>query len=187
MVIEEKGLLAAMKDAYKLDGYKVAVEDSAGVENVILSTGARTVVILKSALPRKVLGMIAEHIGDIPKPGTAYQVKKKETQTEIFSMVAGIPMEFHSGEKPMRIVRRTSLTLGGAPLWQAATDQRVVTVNPDYEDIVRWWGCTVRLVGDDVLMADDEVSRAYILRRVPKGEQEREQLEHLAKIQWVSE
>lgn len=187
MVIDEKGLLAAMKDAYKLDGYKVAVEDSAGVENVILSTAVWTVVILKSELPRKVLGLIAEHIGEIPRTGTAYQVKKKETQTEIFSMVAGIPMEFRSSEKPRRIVRRTSLTLGGAPLWQAATDQKVVQVYPDYEDIINWCGCVVRLLGDDVLMVDDDVSRAYILCRAPKGEQEQAKLEHLAKIQWVSE
>lgn len=187
MVIDEKGLLAAMKDAYKTDGYKVAVEDEAGIENVILHTPMWTVVILKKELPRKVLGLIAEHIGEIPQPGTAFQVKKKEAQTEIFKMVAEAPLEYHSGEKPRRIVRRTSLILGGFPLWQAATEGTVVKVFPDYEDIIQWGTNVVRLVGDDVMMIDDTVSRAYIRCQPPKDAPDREKLEHLAKIQWVAE
>ena len=66
MVIEEKGMLAAMKDAYKGGGYKVAVEDSAGCENMILHTAMWTVVVLKKELPRKVLAMIVEHVGEVP-------------------------------------------------------------------------------------------------------------------------
>lgn len=38
MVIDEKGLMRAMNVAYKADGYKVAVEDSADTENVIISS-----------------------------------------------------------------------------------------------------------------------------------------------------
>ena len=57
----------------------------------------------------------------------------------------------------------------------------------DYEEILRWWDCTVRLVGDYVLMADDEISRAYIRCTIPKDAQERQMLEHLANVKWVSE
>lgn len=181
MVVSEKGLMQAMKDAYKEDGYKVAVEDKADIENVIISAPLWTVVIQKSELPRKVLGLIAEHLGEIPFPGTAYQVQKKQTQTEIFSMVAGAVMDFHSGEKERRIIRRTNLTLGGYPIWQA-TDKGCVEVNPDLEEIMA--NGTVRLIGDDLLMIDDDVSRAYIRCYRPKDEKELERLQHLAKIQW---
>lgn len=187
MVIDEKGLMAAMKDAYKAEGYKVAVEDSAGIENVILHTSMWTVVVMKKELPRKVLGLIAEHIGDIPKPGTAYQVKKKETQTEIFNMVADAPLDYQSGEKKRRVIRRTSLVLGGFPLWQTATDEKVVKVLPDEEEIINWIGCDVILIGEDVLVADDDISRAYIRCTIPKDPQERKMLEHLGKVKWVSE
>ncbi len=187
MVVNEKGLLSAMKDAYKLDGYQVAVDESGGIENMIIHTPMWTVVIMKSELPRKVLAMVVEHIGEIPRVGTAFQAKKKETQTEIFNVVAGAPMDYHSDNQPRRIVRRTNLILGGFPLWQTATDQKVVKVYPDYEDIINWGNGVVRLVGDDVLMIDDDVSRAYIRASSPKAAQELEMLTHLTQIKWVSE
>ena len=187
MVVNEKGLLSAMKDAYKTVGYQVAVDESGGVDNVILHNPMWTAVIMKSELPRKVLGMIVEHIGDIPRVGTAFQVKKKETQTEIFNVVAGAPMDYHSDNQPRRIARRTSLILGGFPLWQTAMDQKVVKVYPDYEDIINWENGVVRLVGDDVLMIDDDVSRAYIRATNPKDAQELAMLTHLAQIKWVSD
>lgn len=187
MVVSEKGLLSAMKDAYKSDGYQVAVDESGGVENMIIHNPMWTVVIMKSELPRKVLGMIAEHVGEIPTVGTAFQVKKKETQTQIFSIVAGAPMDYHSDNQPRRIARRTSLILGGFPLWQTATDQKVVKVYTDYEDIINWGNGVVRLVGDDVLMIDDDVSRAYIRATNPKDGPELAMLNHLAQIKWVSE
>lgn len=188
MVIDEKGLIRVMNAAHKSDGYKVAVEDSADIVNVIISHPLWTVVIQKSELPRKVLGLIAEHVGEIPKPGTAYQVKKRQTQTEIFSMAIQVLQDFHSGEKPRRIIRRTSLVLDGYPLWQVATEQRVVEVSPDLEDIMCWGKYVVRLIGEDLLMIDDNVSRAYIRCYPPKDDSARmAKLEHLAKIQWVAE
>lgn len=188
MVVDEKGLMRAMNAAYKVDGYKVAVDDSADIENVIISCPLWTVVIQKSELPRKVLGLIAEHVGEIPKPGTAYQVKKKQTQTEIFSMAIQVLKDFHSDEKARRIIRRTSLILGGYPLWQTATDQRVVEVIPELEKIMCWGSYVVRLIGDDLMMIDDNVSRAYIRCYPPKDDSARmAKLEHLAKIQWVAE
>ena len=181
MVVDEKGLIRAMKEAYKEDGYKVAVEDKADIENVIIAAPLWTVVIQKSELPRKVLGLIAEHLGEIPFPGTAYQVQKKQTQTEIFSMVAGAVMDFHSGEKERRLIRKTKLTLGSYPVWQA-TPRYCVEVNPELEEIMA--GGTVRLIGDDLLMIDDDVSRAYIRCYTPKEEKELEQLRYLSQFQW---
>ena len=187
MVVDEKGLLAAMKEEYKSLGYKVAADDRSGVENVIISAPLWTVVIRKEDLPRKVLGLIAEHVGEIPEAGTAYQVSKKQTQTEIFSMTMQTVKDFNIGEKDRRIIRRTDLVLGGYPIWQTATDRRVVEVNPDMEDLMNWGRHVVRLAGDDLLYVDDDVSRAYIRCSLPKDDPARlEKLAHLAKLQWVA-
>ena len=183
MVVNEKGLLKAMKEAYKLDSYTVAVDEA----DLILRTVKWTVVLHMEDAPSKVLALITEHIQKLPAPGTAYQVKKKETQTEIFRMVKEEILNFHTSEKPRRIIRRTELTLGGFPLWQAATEKTVVKVCPDYEDILSIDNTVIRLVGDNVLFADDMTSRAYILCAPAKDVKQLEQLNHLSKIQWVAE
>lgn len=97
MVVNEKGLLKAMKEAYKLDGYTVAVDEA----DLILKT--------------------------------------------------------------------------------------VVKVYPEYEDILCLDNTVIRLVGDNVLFADDMTSRAYILCTPAKEVKQQEQLTHLSKIQWVAE
>lgn len=188
MVVEEKGLIAAMKDAYKSEGYKLAVDLQGGIESVMIASPMWTVVIRKSELPRKVLSLIVEHTGETYlEPALAYQVKKKETQAEIFDIVIQSIQDFCSGEKDRRIARRTNLVLGGYPLWQGATDQRVVKVYPDYEDIMSWGNRVVRLIGDDLLMVDDDVSRLYIRCTSAKDAQEAEKLTHLGKIQWAAQ
>ena len=94
MVVNEKGLLKAMKDAYKTDGYTVAVDEA----DLILKTVTWTVVLHMEEVPSKVLALITEHLRKLPDPGTAYQVKKKETQTEIFRMVKEEILNFHTSE-----------------------------------------------------------------------------------------
>lgn len=103
-------------------------------------------------------------------------------------MAIQVLKDFHSDEKERRIIRRTSLILGGYPLWQTATDQRVVEVIPDLEEIMCWGSYVVRLIGDDLMMIDDNVSRAYIRCYPPKDDSARmAKLEHLSRIQWVAE
>lgn len=186
MVVDEKGLIRAMKEAYKSKGYKVAMDESGGIERVILSAALWTVVINRSELPRKVLGLIAEHVGEIPEVNNAYQVRKKDTQTEIFDMVLQNVQDFRSGEKSRRIARKTSLVLDGYSIWQAATDLQVLKLDPEREEIMNWGRYRVWLIGDDLLMVDDDVSRVYIRCSSTRSEDELEKLSHLAKIQWVA-
>lgn len=183
MVVNEKGLIKAMKEAYKDGGYRVAAKDTGGQLDIVIAAKQWTVVIENSSLPRKIRALITEHLNDNLMPGTAYQIKAKETQTELLESVLLDIQNFHSGEKERRIVRRTSLIWGGCPLWQAATDQRVVKLDPEYEDVMAWGGKVVRLIGDDLLMIDDTTSRAYITcEKVKPADQEL--LEHLSQIQW---
>lgn len=183
MVVNEKGLLKAMKEAYKLDGYTVAMDQ----EDLVLKTAPWTVIMRKKDAPSKVLGLITEHIRQLPEPGTAYKVKKVETQTQIFNMVKEDILNFHTGEKPRRTIRRTDLIMGEFLLWQAAEEKTVVKVYSEYDAILLIKNTDVKLVGDDVLFADDLTSRAYIRCTPPLDAQQLEQLTHLSKIQWVAE
>lgn len=186
MVVNEKALVREMKEAWKRDGYEIANRTAGGVEEMVLNTAEWTVVIRKEKLPRKVLGLIAEHLGEIPGPGDAWLVKKKETQTEIYQQVVGVLDDYHTMEKGLRIIRRTSLTMGGSPLWQAASDHKVILVNPDLEDLMEWGTFLVRISGDEHLIIDDMESRCYIRCKESKDTKEIEKLNHLAKVTWVS-
>lgn len=186
MIVNEKGLIRAMKEAYKGLGYNVAAGDNdSGIENIIIATNFWAVVIEKKNLPRKVLGLIAEHVGDIPKLGEAFQVKKKEPQTEIYEIATRVLRDIHAGDKPLKLVKRTDLTLGCYQLWQRKDDLRIFKLDPELEDIILLSRGTVRIVGDDMLMIDDLESRAYIaVEKIDAKEQDR--LDHLSKIQWVA-
>ncbi len=183
MVVDEKGLLKAMKAAYKTAGYKVAVDLENGCDKVILSTDMWTVVIDREELPCKVLGMIAEHLREIPEPGTAFHVKNHETQAEMFNIVVdALQHDFTQTEK-VALVRKINLTWGGYSLWQGANDKQVVKVSPDFEDLMLWSGKVVQLIEGNMLMIGDSTSRAYICCTTASAT-EQELLAHLSKVEW---
>ena len=184
MVVNEKGLLRAMKDAYKGAGYKVATQTSGGIEEIVIGYPGWVVVIEKKNIPRKVLGLIAEHVGAIPEHGEAYQVSKKQTQTEIFSVSMEILEDMKNDEKESRQSKPTRLVLGGYRLWQREKDLKVVRVDPDLESIMLDHGRTVWMFDDDTLMVDGKASRVYI--SIFHGGGEEELLQHLSKVAWVS-
>lgn len=184
MVVNDKGLMKAMKEAYKSTGYCVAAESNADMENIILCTNTWAVIVEKKNMPRKVLGLIAEHVGEIPTKGEAYQVKKKEPQTEIYDVATQTIRSIHAGDKPLRIVKRTQLAMGCYQLWQRKDDLRIFKVDPVLEEILMLSRGLVRIVGDDTLMLDDLESRAYIA--VEKiDDKESTAFDHLSKMQWV--
>lgn len=184
MVVNETGLMRAMKEAYKSAGYCVAAENTGDMENIILCTNTWAAIIEKKNMPRKALGLIAEHVGEIPQPGQAYQVRKGDPQTEIYDVVNQTIRAIHAGDKPLRIVKRTQLTMGCYQLWQRKDDLRIFQVNPALEEILMLSRGTVRIVGDDTLMLDDLESRAYIaVEKV--ADQEKAAFEHLSQMQWV--
>ena len=64
MVIKEQGLLRAMKEAYKGTGYEIACKETANGPEIYLKTGLWWAMCEMKNLPRKVLGLLAEHMGD---------------------------------------------------------------------------------------------------------------------------
>ncbi len=184
MVVNEKGLLRAMKSAYKSAGYTVAAEDSAAVENIIIATPKWAVIVTKENIPRKILGLIAEHLGDIPAPGEAFQVRDKEPQTEIYDVAKSTIGCLHPKDKGLCIIKGTQLRMGSSRLWQRTEDQRIFKLDPDMEAIMDTARSPVRIIGDETMMVDDLESRAYVRVEVlPPAE--RPVFDHLSEINWV--
>ena len=74
VIIEEKGLVKAIKDAYRYGGYTVLNQDG----DVAIYTEGWFVRCLWPKLPRKALATIVEHMGMIPDAGEAVAIDKAD-------------------------------------------------------------------------------------------------------------
>lgn len=182
MVIDDKGLLRAMKEAYKTSGYKVAADDSTGVDMLVIGTPQWVAEIEQENVPRKVLGLIAEHIGTLPQPGEAWQVHKKETQTEIHNVSVGLLEELKKTASTVK-VKRTGLNWNGYQLWQSPETLEVSMVSPVVEGILDNFKREVWLVGG-MLYIPGVASKLY-LGPGKASKNESAALTHLAGMQWV--
>lgn len=186
MIVNEKGLLKVMKEAHKGYGYSVAAtNDAIGVESIIIITKECVVVGDKKKMPRKVLALIVEHMGELPQSGEAFQVRKNQPQTEIFDAATQHLKEMHSDNKPLKLIKRTDITLSGYRLWQRKDDLRIFKLDPVLEDVLFLSRGIHRIVGDDVLMMEDTESRAYVYFEKP-DKNGSTWLDHLSKMQWVA-
>jgi hypothetical protein len=186
MIINEKGLIKIMKEAHKGYGYSVAVtNDAIGVESIIIITKECVIVGDKKKMPWKVLGLIVEHMGELPVSGEAYQVRKNQPQTEIFDAATATLKNIHADNKPLKVVKRTDLTLGGYRLWQRKEDLKIFKIDPVLEDVLEISRGIHRIVGDDLLMMEDRESRAYVYFEKP-DKNGSAWLDHLSQMQWVA-
>ena len=186
MIIKEKGLFRAMKEAYRGGGYKVLVCPVDDERWIFIYNGFWVAAMEMRNVPRKILGLIAEHIGTIPTMEDAYKVRKDDVQKELFEMA----------EKPIRhilarrmeinrlpVVKRTKLLLDGIEVWQQVDNLQIVRFNPDYSQIAEIDADDSKLTGD-MLLRVGEISLAGIMG-IQIGEAERHVIEHLSQMQWV--
>lgn len=117
-MINEKGLLRAMKNAYRGGGYEVA---GYGEENTLFISGYGWCVrVPQKQCPRKVLALLVEHVGLIPE-GEAFQVRKGEGAQDILLSVAlgfeNRVARLMGDDLPVKI-RKTAMTWKGWRIWQ---------------------------------------------------------------------
>lgn len=127
-MIDERSLLAAIKDAWRTGGYSVVGN---GGELVLQGCGWLA-VLPRGIVPRKVLALLVEHLGEIPE-GTAWTVYKKQgTQAQMVDMaleaVDTIRRELE-GEPNPREAHRTAMTWKNWEVWQTE-DLKVATFDP---------------------------------------------------------
>lgn len=116
-MIDERGLLAAVRSAWRGGGYEVVGN---GQELVLRGQGWLA-VLPRGIAPRKVLALLVEHLGEIPE-GTAWKVQKKVgAQMQMVDMALGavdtIRRELESEPNP-REAHRTAMNWKGREIWQ---------------------------------------------------------------------
>ena len=166
MVIAEKGLLAAMKVARNSTGYKVGRDDT----RLFIYTIGWMVRFQIKKVPRKVLGMLAEHLGELPARNTAYEVKKRDVQECMFQVSSSEVTTFYQTGNGHRLAK-TGFTYHGEALWLDVVEEKAVQIPPKYEALVDsnepciLEGSTVTVQGDHSLVA-------FILLKVAEGEKD---------------
>lgn len=184
MVINEKALVRQMKESYKTYGYTVAVIG----ERMMLTNGCWLANIDVDNVPAGLLGMLAEHIRDVPKEGQAYKVIKDKDGAFVQHRImeeAVAPMKQMAAQKEesgyLKMMRRTNLTLSGMQLWQAPEGSAMYMIDPRYAVLFDDHNQVVRLGGG--IYAEGEISELWVLR-VQEGEL-LDKISHLEQIQWV--
>ncbi|MBQ5642291.1 MAG: hypothetical protein IIV13_00845 [Bacteroidaceae bacterium] len=187
MIIDDKALMKLMKEAKKSFGYHVAVFRSAGnTKNIIIAadTGRWAVVMEQKNAPRKVLGLIVEHMGTLPSIGECYLVRKKDAQSEMPEIVTGMLSDIADTEKPQLLIAGTPLYYGGYQLWQRTEDMRIFKVDPELCNLLILPTNEAKIIGNSMIKAEDLESRGYIT--VNHDEDSRNVwLEHLSQIEWA--
>ncbi len=185
MAINEKALVAQMKEAYsKQGGYTVAAVD----EQMMLTNGHWLAIIDRDNVPSEVLRLLALHIRDIPAPDDAYKVTKTKDGAFAQKMVL---TEAVSGWEHMQkqlqitgtgnLMKRTSLTLGGMLLYQECGGDALYMIDPRYAVMFGNRQNPVKL-GNGIYSLG-ETSQLWVLRYV-EGTLE-DPLEYLQKFRWV--
>lgn len=131
-MIDERGLLSAMKSTWRSEGYTVAGYREDG-ERVLCIHGASWLVAIPySAISRKVLALLVEHLGEIPD-GAAWTVRKGEgVQGQIMDVVLtrldGLRRHIEEGEEDL--ILRSSMRWKGYEVWQRPATLKVTAYDP---------------------------------------------------------
>ncbi len=160
MVINDKGLIKAMKEARKTEGYSVSIDDTVLPRKMILRGPGWLVICEAQSVPRKVLALIVEHMGNIPTPRTAYRVKSRDVQTEIFETAEVIEESVALSGTEERELRETALDVYGNGVWQAVGNQAVM-VSKQLLSIATIAGA-VLLTGGNWVHVPGDLSQVYV-------------------------
>lgn len=181
MTIYDKGLLRAMKAAYKDSGYIVAVTE----DSVIIQTTFWGVEIMKAAVPNSVKGLIVVHNGEMPRLNTAVNIQKSECSSVILETALATMDELSksytaNGGIP---IKPTRLTFDGMRVWQTTTDLKLRLVDVDDQQILSGESWEARLVGR-YIYGRNWFGSMYVLPQTGLPE-DKPLLSHLSEMQWI--
>lgn len=130
MTFNEKGLLKAMKRAYREYGYTVAQTET-GL--LITADGAWGVGIPDHLVPNVVKGLIVSHAGKVPGEGQAILVHKDGAANKIYEIAVGRCRDIKAAwdEDLFAKIGLTRLTIDGMHIWQRTKDMGMELVDPD--------------------------------------------------------
>lgn len=181
MVINDKALLARMKEAYNTGGYTVAVNN---FRHIIIG-GTWAVEINSKNMPRDVIGLLAVHMGYLPVSGTACKITKTKGGPYVQDMIyedAMAIVESMKGHPVAAQITKTTLTLEGCNVWQQNISTAVHLIRPDLEELFRK-NEDVRLAGH-TFRSEGEISRVWAMEALMDPEDAK--MRCLSGIRWTA-
>lgn len=183
MTLYDKGLIKAMKQAYKDSGYYVAVTEN----GVLIQTYGWGVEILGPAVPNSVKSLIVLHNGAMPKMNTAVNIQKNECASAILETVIATMDDLSAkytatGGVP---IKPTRLTLDGMRVWQTTTDLKVKLVAVEDQQILAGENWDAHLVGG-AIYGRAWFGSMYVRPQFATPLEDIPLLDHLAQMQWIA-
>lgn len=179
-MIDEKGLCACMKEAWKGAGYTVTVLPC---NMAMVRVPEWAAIAPMDKLPRKALALLVEHIGAIPVEDEAYQCSKKFGAQVI---VAGMEQEFYD-----RLERKIAETDKKAEFSRIHYNTLHMVQNPETKEVIAVSPKFVRLVEtehrQEAYMSDEIIRWAdgEEMVAIAGVEIDREAKRHLEGFKWV--
>lgn len=185
MVVNEKALVKQMKEAYKMQGYTVAVKD----DQMMINSGFWLVQIDMENVPSEVLALIALHLRLIPDEDRAYKVVKGDdgpyVQSRLISdAMGGLEQMYQALEEdgPHHGMKKSSLRFDGNSVWQTTVGNDIYLIDPRYEVLVAG-DAAVSMVGNGIY-AEGNTSKVWVLRVAVSGG-DADKVRHLEQCRWV--
>lgn len=126
MIINEKGLVHAIKEAYRADGYNVLNEG----RQVVVYTQDWYIRCDWKGLPRKALATIVEHMGMVPDGADAVSIRmREEAQAVMPEIVQGDLAGWSEGETTERATM-VPILFQGMQFFQAPGGGQCFAVDP---------------------------------------------------------
>lgn len=181
MTIYDKGLLRAMKAAYRDGGYDVAMTD----DGLLIQGECWGVEISRDAVPNSVKSLIVLHNGALPRMNSAAHVSKGEC-SEIIVESAVSTMDNLSKAYTTtggRTIKPTSLTFDGDRVWQTTDSLDVRLVDPNDQQILIGESFAACLVSG-YIYGRSWFGQMYIICQ-PVVPEDKPLMNHLAEMQWI--
>ena len=180
-MIYDKGLLRAMKAAYRDDGYCVALTE----KGLLIQGAGWGVEISRDAVPNSVKSLIVLHNGGMPEMNKAVSVKKGECGELILEVAvnnADVLSEAFT-ESNSRRIKPTTLTFEGCRVWQTTDSLEIRLVDPDDQQILTAESFEAFLVRGHIY-GRSWFGQMYVQCQTPDPDH-KIQLDHLAQLQWI--
>ena len=181
MTIYDKGLIRAMKKAYRDDGYYVAMTDN----GVLIQSDGWGVEIVADAVPNSVKSLIVLHNGSMPRMNSAVYVRKGECADAILETVTGAMEDLakaytaNGGSN----IKPTRLTMDGCRVWQTTDRLQIRLVDIEDQQIIAGMSFDANLISG-AIFSRNWFGCLYIRTQMVVPE-DRPLVDHLAQMQWI--
>lgn len=134
-MLDEKALARAMTAEWKTGGYIVGRFVLDGEDMIVLIGQGWQLACEAQCLPRKCLGLIVEHCGELPKE-TAMRCMKAGEQVTMLDMIKGVYQDLLQLRTDAEgCMMQTGVAINGYRVWQDADTWELRVMNPEYTGI----------------------------------------------------